>query len=72
MIELGVSLPPPPHGQPPAPVVEACSWCGSAVLSCLACVECLEMFCSQACHAEFCREEDAARARRNRAAEMVN
>jgi hypothetical protein len=49
----------------PASWQERCSWCGATPASCIACVECLEMFCSQACHVEYLEQESADLRRQN-------
>ncbi len=72
MIEPTVILPPPPHPFPTlAPIVEACAWCESRVLSCLACIECLELFCCEACHHEYVAGQDELQRSRNAAAAEV-
>jgi hypothetical protein len=64
--------PTPAAAAPPATavgdriVVETCRWCGAVPLSCIACVECLQFFCTPACHDEFLHDEEEAWRQRNR------
>lgn len=36
---------------------ERCAWCEKSQPSCVACVECLRLFCTEACHRAFLRDE---------------
>lgn len=57
---IGASTPPAAHS-PIVSLVEVCAWCGRVPLSCIACIECFELFCSQTCHQEFVHDEDEQR-----------
>ncbi len=55
---------------PPA-LPEQCAWCGRQPPSCLACIECLQLFCSRECHLEFL-EEERVQLRRITSQRLVN
>ncbi len=56
---------------PPDRYEEACAWCGATPLSCLACEECREFFCTQEHHAEYLEAEAADLRRQNACRERI-
>jgi len=38
---------------------ETCAWCGATPGSCIACIECCELFCTEVCHVEYLEQEQA-------------